>query len=154
MQHIEQNCCRPFEPNSHGEFCLKDCNNPALKKHVMEGKHDNLAGELAKPVASSDGNISHENVGKNSGMSLATVEIACSWNNKANDADDVDHGDIHATVDSRETGNPTHVNRYSIVSKSEGEENAEEDKGNLARAQVENRSSVGLIIDNIDTEGG
>jgi len=40
------------------------------------------------------------------------------------DANGVDHGEIHAAVDSRETGNPTSVNRYSVMGGSEEEENA------------------------------
>lgn len=52
-----------FEPNSQGEFFLKDCSNPALEKQVTEGNYDNFAGKLAKPVTSSDTNICHGNVG-------------------------------------------------------------------------------------------
>lgn len=56
-------------------------------------------------------------------------------------------------MDSREIGNPTLVNRYSVMSGSKGEENVEEGKRNSVGAKVENKNFVGLIIDNIDVEG-
>ena len=56
-------------------------------------------------------------------------------------------------MDSREIGNPTLVNRYSVMSGSKGEENVEEGKRNSVGAKVENKSFVGLIIDKIDVEG-
>jgi len=57
-------------------------------------------------------------------------------------------------MDSREIGNPTLVNRYSVMSGSKGEENVEQGKMNFVAAKVENKIFAGLIIDKIDVEGG
>lgn len=101
---------------------IQDKSSTSTEPKSLDQERNGAPYREGKTEANENGSI--ESVGENSGISLATVEIACSWNNNVTDANGVDHGEIHAAVDSRETGNPTSVNRYSVMGGSEEEENA------------------------------
>lgn len=101
---------------------IQDKSSTSTEHKSLDQERNGAPYREGKTEANENGSV--ESVGENSGISLATVEIACSWNNNVTDANGVDHGEIHAAVDSRETGNPTSVNRYSVMGGSEEEENA------------------------------
>lgn len=101
---------------------IQDKSSTSTEDKSLDQKRNGVSDRVGATEANENGSV--ERVGENSGISLSTVEIACSWNNNATAVNGVDHGEIHTTVDSSETGSPTSVNRSSVIGGSEEEEAA------------------------------
>lgn len=101
---------------------IQDKSSTSTEHKSLDQERNGVLDREGRTEANENGSV--ESVGENSGIALSNVEMACTWNNNATAANDVDHAEIHTAVDSRETGSSTSVSSYSVMGSSEEEEAA------------------------------